>query len=209
MYNMSAPAESPPRESADSDTTRKVSAISGADAVSDHIADVSDKLTEAKAALEALAHTAAVASDDFAAYGDWPGEARPVPVVEVASAAGAGSAADMETVTGRVWFRRSWLDDHGMDPTRCVVIGVKGDSMHPTLVDGCSILMDRARVRRRAGHIYVIRTGDGLLAKRLGKDEAGGWVLKSDNQVEPARAWSDDMEVVGEVRWTARSLPGA
>ncbi len=119
----------------------------------------------------------------------------------------------METVTGRVWFRRSWLDDHAIDPTRCVVIGVRGDSMHPTLVDGCSILVDRARVRRRAGHIaghiYVIRTGDGLLAKRLGKDEAGGWMHKSDNQVEPARVWSDDQEIgeiIGRVLRTARLM---
>ena len=83
---------------------------------------------------------------------------RPVPVVELASAAGAGAEVLSEEIKGYAWFRSSWLADHGLDHKQCVIIGVKGESMEPTLMDGCPILMDRTRTRRRAGRIYVIRT---------------------------------------------------
>ena len=63
---------------------------------------------------------------------------RPVPVVELASAAGAGAEVLSEEIKGYAWFRSSWLADHGLDHKQCVIIGVKGESMEPTLMDGCS-----------------------------------------------------------------------
>ena len=56
-----------------------------------------------------------------------------------------------------------------------------GESMEPTLPDGCVILMDRNRTRRRKDHIFVLRTDDGLIVKRLGKDQQGNWLLASDH----------------------------
>ena len=92
-------------------------------------------------------------------------DARPVPVVKIAAAAG-GSAAGDERETGRIWFPREWLVQHGIDPARCVVISVAGESMEPTLPDRCSILVDRARTERREGRLYAIRSADGLVVKR-------------------------------------------
>lgn len=134
--------------------------------------------------------------------------ARPVDVVELAAAAGGGTEAASEEVVGRLWFRRDWLDRRGIDPARCAVIGVTGESMEPALPDGCSILVDRARTRRRRGRVYVLRTGDGLIAKRAGKDDGGGWLLESDHPAWEPVPWPDDAETVGEVIWTARSLIG-
>ena len=53
--------------------------------------------------------------------------------------------------------------------------------MEPTLPDGASILVDHNRQRRRVDHIFVVRTEDGLIVKRLGKSTAGAWRLISDN----------------------------
>lgn len=153
--------------------------------------------------LRARAADAALASANDA--DDVPG-ARPVDVVELAAAAGGGADAASEEVVGRLWFRRDWLDRRGIDPARCAVIGVTGESMEPTLPDGCSILVDRARTRRRRGRVYVLRTGDGLIAKRAGKDDGGGWLLESDHPAWEPVPWPDDAEVVGEVVWAARSL---
>ena len=129
-----------------------------------------------------------------------PPGARPVDVVELA-------AAD-ERVAGRLWFTRAWLDRRGIDATRCVAIGVRGESMDPTLPEGCSILVDRARMRRRSGRIYVVLGGDGLIVKRAVKDETSQWLLASDNPA-PEYApipWPADAETIGEVRWMARSV---
>ena len=134
--------------------------------------------------------------------------ARQVEVRELAGAAGGGALNLDEAVKGYLAFQRTWLDRHGIDPTRCTVIGVEGESMEPTLPDGCSILVDRSRRRRRAGRIFVARLPvDGLVVKRLGKDKAGGWVLLSDHpQWKRKVPWPDGAEVIGEVRWAARTF---
>ena len=132
-----------------------------------------------------------------------------VGVSELASAAGAGAVVYDERVTGRIKFRRAWLARHGLSARDCRVIQVIGESMEPTLADGCSILVNHARRQRRVGHIYVVRTGDGLVVKRAGRDVSGAWLLVSDNPNKlawPNRPWPAEAQIVGEVRWAARTF---
>ena len=132
----------------------------------------------------------------------------PVDVNEVAAAAGGGAVIFDETVVGRLWFRRDWLARHAIDPKQCNVISVRGESMEPTLPDGCSILVDRSqgRRRRRVGRILVMRTEDGLVVKRVGRDEEGNWWIESEHPAWPRVPWSDTTEIVGEVRWLGRTF---
>ncbi len=135
--------------------------------------------------------------------------ARPIGTQEYEAAAGGGAVnLDEVSVRGQVWFRRDWLDQHGLDPTQCVVISVRGESMEPTLPPGAKILVARRRRRRRVGRICVIDTADGLIVKRLAKDATGGWLLVSDNESPdwPTLPWPDGAEIVGEVIWTAQTF---
>ena len=132
-----------------------------------------------------------------------------VGVSELAGAAGGGAVVDHERITGRVKFRREWLSRHGLPAAECRVIRVLGESMEPTLVDGCSILVDQASRRRRVGRIFVVRTEDGLVVKRAGKDRTDAWLLVSDNpnkQAWPTVPWPDDAPLIGEVKWAARTF---
>ena len=132
-----------------------------------------------------------------------------VDVMELDTAAGAGAVVDFERVKDRIRFRRSWLRKHGIVARQCKVIGVKGTSMEPTLTDGCSILIDLNRRSRLVGHIYVARTDDGLIVKRAGKNRAGNWQLVSDNPDKkewPTLRWPADADVIGEVKWAARTF---
>ena len=140
--------------------------------------------------------------------GDEMPAVHPVEVVEVAAAAGGGAEVYDETVVGRLWFRDDWLDRQAIDPDQCNVISVRGESMEPTLPDGCSILVDRSQVRRRrrSGRIFVLRTEDGLVVKRAGKDNEGNWQIESENPAWPPVPWTDGTEVIGEVRWAARTF---
>ena len=129
----------------------------------------------------------------------------PVDVKEIAAAAGGGADVYDETVTGRLWFRRDWLQRNAIDPQQCNIIRVRGESMEPALPDGCSILVDRSqgRRRRRAGRIFVLRTGDGLIVKRVGRDDQGNWQIESEHPSWPPVPWDAANVIIGEVRWCA------
>ena len=147
--------------------------------------------------------------DDASAVTTDEADGHSVDVMELDTAAGAGAVVDFERVKDRIKFRQSWLRKHGLVARQCKVIGVKGTSMEPTLTDGCSILIDLNRRSRLVGHIYVVRTDDGLIVKRAGKSRAGSWQLVSDNPDKkewPTLRWPADAEVIGEVKWAARTF---
>ena len=131
---------------------------------------------------------------------------RHVEVVQFEAAAGGGAEAMEERIIGTLAFCRQWMDRHALTPMHCAVIDVRGDSMEPTLWDGASILLDRARSEWRPGCIYVIRTSDGVVVKRAGEDEAGNWQFLSDHPAWEPTPYPDDAEIIGQVVWTARTL---
>ena len=124
---------------------------------------------------------------------------------EVAAAAGSGSEVYDETVTARVPFRSKWLRHHRIQPRHCHIIGVRGDSMEPTLPDGCQVIVDRSRQKLRPDGIYVMRTEEGLVVKRV-KQNAQGWWLMSDNPAWAPLFLSEEADIIGEVRWMAITL---
>ena len=180
------------------------------DVSSDFLLGLTDDPTPAGELARALAAaTAAAGLGDPAARAAAFEDGDYVGISELASAAGDGAVVEQERVTGRVKFRRAWLARHGLVARNCRVIEVSGESMEPTLVDGCSILVNLAGRRRRVGRIYVVRTADGLVVKRAGRDVAAAWQLLSDNpnkHVWPTRPWPPGAEIVGEVKWAARTF---
>ena len=106
---------------------------------------------------------------------------------------------------GLAWFARLGLDRLGLDATKCAIIRVRGDSMEPTLPDGCSIMFDRSRRIRRDRGIYVVRTNGGLIVKRAAR-RGNAWVIASDNPAVAPEMWPAGVDVVGEVVWVARTL---
>ena len=84
------------------------------------------------------------------------------------------------------------------------MIGVVGESMEPTLADGCSILIHLYSTSRRNRGIYVVQIGDELIVKRVVRDPEAGWLLVSDNPDKnafPTQPWPEDASIIGEVKW--------
>ena len=129
----------------------------------------------------------------------------PVTVVDFASAAGDGAVDAVERASGVVLFRKDWLAEHGLDAAQCSVIKVRGESMEPTLPDGCSVLVNRASRRRQAGRIFVIRTEDGVVVKQLAVEGQTWFLLSSHPDWQPVE-WPAGAEIVGRVEWMAMSL---
>ena len=147
-------------------------------------------------------HTTATAPDEEQVKDD-------IAILEVDTAAGAGALVGCEHVVGYRKFPRAWLQEQNLSADRCRLIRVAGNSMEPTLADKASILVDLARSERRDGKVVVIRIGEELVVKRTINAGEAGWILVSDNADKttwPNRPWPDNGAVVGEVRWTERTL---
>ena len=67
--------------------------------------------------------------------------ARPIAVHRLQTAAGSGALDLDESVKGYAYFRHEWLSRRGLVADRCSIIGVMGESMEPTLPEGCVILL--------------------------------------------------------------------
>ena len=124
---------------------------------------------------------------------------------QVRSAAGGGALVEDETVEGYLAFREEWLQKKHVSPEQSSIIEVLGDSMEPTLGDGSAILVDHRRTRRRHDRIFVVRTEEGLLVKRLMHDNHD-WLLVSDNTHYKPLPWPQEAKVIGQVMWTGRTL---
>ena len=132
--------------------------------------------------------------------------ARFVDCYEVRLAASRDALLGDSTRVGCLAFRRSWLERHGLDASQCAVMRVPGDSMDPTLNVGSTILVNLAQRRRRPGRVFALRTDDGLVVRRAGKDTAGRWQLVCDHPRRTRRPWPDGAEILGQVRWGSRTF---
>ncbi len=132
---------------------------------------------------------------DFDSAGSFP----------VAAAAGAGAEVLDESRVSHVSLDPGWLRSHALSPDRCDVISVRGVSMEPTLPDGCSILVDRGSRELAEGRVFVLRTAEGLVVKRVRLEE-GNWILAGDNPDWDPAPLAEGDDVVGEVRWSGRFI---
>ena len=128
-----------------------------------------------------------------------------IEVIDVRTAAGAGAVVHGgEGVKSMIAFPVAWLRERGLQPKNCRVIEVVGESMEPTLADGCSILIDLSSSDPYPKGLFVMRTEDELIVKRLMHDQEAGWLLVSDNpdkKTYPTRPWRSDTRILAEVKW--------
>ena len=106
--------------------------------------------------------------------------------------------------SGVIPFRRSWLDQEGIDREAANVFRVHGDSMEPTLTDGSAILVDYNRKNLRDDGIFVFKQGEALLVKRAHFDN--GWWFVSDNPKYGPFALREGAYIFGEVKWNGRAF---
>ena len=121
-----------------------------------------------------------------AEYDDWAAEQGTdsiVPVryhTNVFGSAGNGYEVLEEVNTEAMWFRRSFFDVLGVPPARCFCTRVKGNSMHPTLTDGGTVLWQMTS-RYMSEGIYLFRQVGELRIKRLQQINSFTFRIISDN----------------------------
>ena len=130
-----------------------------------------------------------------------------VAMPQVAVSAGCGMMNYDETVISMVPFPPGVLMELGVRAENCNLLIVRGDSMEPTISDGSTILVDRSAFELRDRRIYVMRTEDGVVVKRVVRHGNFGWVLMSDNPIWSPMPLADGASVVGQVRWSSKKFP--
>ncbi len=133
-----------------------------------------------------------------------------IPQLDVGASAGSGTDPGAENPLATLAFQASWVRSVASGrPEALSVIRVEGDSMLPTLADGDHILVDSDDRERLRDGIYVLRTDDALLVKRLSVNPATRRLtIRSDNDAYPS--WDDcdpaSVAVIGRVVWVGRRL---
>ncbi|MGL4541770.1 MAG: S24 family peptidase [Polymorphobacter sp.] len=133
-----------------------------------------------------------------------------IPYLNVGASAGAGAVTEAEMPVAVLAFQSQWIRTIASGrPEALSVIRVEGDSMLPTLADGDNILVDTDDRERLRDGIYVLRTDDALLVKRLGVNPATRrLMIRSDNEAYPS--WDNcdpgEVSVIGRVVWVGRKL---
>lgn len=107
-------------------------------------------------------------------------------------------------------FRREYMERRGLNPNRCKLFTVKGESMLPTLTDGALVLVNLADREVVSGLVYALIVGDGLRVKRLFRRPDGVIEMRSDNPMQhmypPEPIYDGNAAVIGRVVWQAGDL---
>lgn len=135
-----------------------------------------------------------------------------VPFDQVFASAGPGALALEERRTDDfIGFPKASLKQWFGSYDQLRLVGIKGDSMEPTLSDGDLAMIDLAR-REPSDGVYALVLDGMLLVKRLALVRSGVVRVISDNkQVDEPRdidleAEADNFRVVGRVVWAGGKL---
>ena len=126
-------------------------------------------------------------------------------------AAGSGELVfEAEEIDKSHGFRRDYMQRRGLNPSRCKLFTVKGESMLPTLTDGAVVLVNMADREVVSGLVYALIVGDGLRVKRLFRRPDGVIEMRSDNPMQhmypPEPIYDGNAAVIGRVVWQAGDL---
>ncbi len=142
-------------------------------------------------------------------FGDAPDGTRLVPVYDVAASAGHGAIIEGEEQSHSLAFPPDYLQRlTRSSPGNLAIIGVKGDSMEPTIPDDSIVLLDVTKMNLGYDGLFVIRFDGVLQIKRIGRaSESGHIQVLSDNPTyRDVDRRIEDVEPIGKVIWYGRKV---
>lgn len=129
--------------------------------------------------------------------------------LDLSLSAGSGFEAAEGALAERMAFSRDWFLQRGLAADFCVLVRVRGDSMDPTVPDGCLVLLNRVEQAPVNGGIFALRLDGEVYVKRILPDNGpdgrpSSVVIFSDNRRYPPvilrGARMNDLRLIGRVR---------
>lgn len=129
-----------------------------------------------------------------------------VPKASARLCAGGGSFEVDDSAVEKFPMPLRWLSRLG-SPSHMVFMDVVGDSMEPGIMDGDTVLIDRANSRHADGGVLAVGFEDAIYLKRV-VQKNGGIQLHSDNAAHvPIKIYGDELDsfrIIGRVVWLCR-----
>jgi phage repressor protein C with HTH and peptisase S24 domain len=131
-----------------------------------------------------------------------------VPLAEAQLSAGGGCFVLSEEIEGYYAFRKNWLSRVASSAKNLVLMRVQGDSMHPTIQDGDTVMIDTGRVSIKEGLLYALRFNSTIMVKRIAFRPGGRILIISDNRQEydPFEAEVKDLHLIGQIIFFCRTF---
>jgi len=128
---------------------------------------------------------------------------------DVSLSAGPGTSGENAKKLAPVAFRLDWMREKRLAPEKCVVCGVRGNSMEPLLFDGDLVLLDRRQTDPRDGQIYGVVDIEGdTRIKRIELID-DGLLLRSENpECRTELRHGEDanrVQIIGSLVWSGHS----
>lgn len=131
----------------------------------------------------------------------------------VFGSAGSGYELDEPVDTEAMWFRTSFFDNLKVLPKYCFCTRIRGDSMHPTLIDRGTVLWHMQNAYTTEG-IYLFRQVNELRVKRLQRVNSHTYRIISDNSalypletLDLRDMESHEFEIYGKYLWDCAIRP--
>lgn len=132
-----------------------------------------------------------------------------IDVYDVQASAGYGAIVDGEKIAERLSFPPDYLKHLTKShPRHLSIIGVKGDSMLPTLADDDVVMLDTSKTSLDYDGLFVLRFGDALHVKRISRGSNGCVRIISDNATiyPPIEIARSEVEVIGRIIWMGKKV---
>ena len=111
---------------------------------------------------------------------------------------------DIDEVQRSHGFREDYMQERGLNPERCKVWSVRGESMEPRYRSGDIVLIDMSSREPIHGKVFALIGDDGLRIKQLRRG-ATHWEMHSfnpdQNRYPPEPIIGESHAIIGRVRW--------
>jgi phage repressor protein C with HTH and peptisase S24 domain len=131
-----------------------------------------------------------------------------VPMAEAQLSAGGGMFVLSEEIAAYYAFRKDWLNRIATSSKNVVLMTVNGNSMHPTIQNKDTVLIDTGRQNILEGLLYAIRLDSTIMIKRLTHRPGDIINVVSDNkdEFETYQAKRSEIHVIGQIIHFSRDL---
>ena len=131
-----------------------------------------------------------------------------IPMAKATLSAGGGAFVLSEDFEGYYAFRKNWINSITTSKKDLVLLRVEGDSMHPTIQNKDTVMIDASRCQIKEGQIYALRADHTIMIKRLSFRLNDKIQIISDNKqaFEPYEVNVSDIHILGQVIFFSRVL---